>query len=179
MEGVVFKESETLTGETCVFCRKKTLALKETLVDIPYLGRAHLFAMSCSTCHYSKSDVELEKNEPARYVFEVSSEEDLKVRVVRSSTGTVKIPYVGVMEPGEAADGFITNVEGLLERFKKIIEGLRDEAEDPSERRKCKNLLKKINKALLGEEKLRVIIEDPYGNSAIISEKARKEKLKS
>ena len=43
---------------------------------------------------------------------------------------------------------------------------------------KAKNLLKKIQKISWGQEKAKLIIEDPSGNSAIISEKAVKSKLK-
>ena len=39
-------------------------------------------------------------------------------------------------------------------------------------------LLKKVNRILWGSEKCKFIIEDPSGNSAIISDKAKKDKLK-
>ena len=39
-------------------------------------------------------------------------------------------------------------------------------------------MLKKLWKVECGDEKLKIIIEDPSGNSAIISEKAKVEKLK-
>ena len=44
-------------------------------------------------------------------------------------------------------------------------------------KKKAKNMLKKLNKAMWGQEKLKLIIEDPHGNSAIIDEKAKKSKL--
>jgi len=39
-------------------------------------------------------------------------------------------------------------------------------------------MVKKLQKVLWGDEKLKLIIEDPTGNSAIISDKAVKAKLK-
>ena len=39
-------------------------------------------------------------------------------------------------------------------------------------------MLKKIDDAIWGRAKLKIIIEDPTGNSAIISDKAKKSKLK-
>jgi C4-type Zn-finger protein len=39
-------------------------------------------------------------------------------------------------------------------------------------------LIKKINKILFGTQKIKITIEDPSGNSAIISDKAVKSKLK-
>jgi zinc finger protein len=70
------------------------------------------------------------------------------------------------------------NVEGILNRIKHQIETAKDNEEDADAKKKAKKLLKKLNKAMWGQEKLKIIIEDPSGNSAIISEKAVKGKLK-
>ena len=51
------------------------------------------------------------------------------------------------------------------------------EEDDPAAKTKAKNLIKKLNKALVGREPLKIIIEDPSGHSAIISDKAQKGKL--
>ena len=58
-----------------------------------------------------------------------------------------------------------------------MIESVRDNEEDQDKKKKAKNLLKKLNKVLWGQEPLKIIIEDPTGNSAIISDKAVKSKL--
>ena len=59
-----------------------------------------------------------------------------------------------------------------FERFKKILEAERDAADEEDVRKKAKNLLKKLWKVECGDEPLKIVIEDPSGNSAIISEKA-------
>jgi len=82
------------------------------------------------------------------------------------------------MEPGTSSIGFVTNVEGLFERFKQVIEQERDSSDDEDVRENAKKLLKKIWKVKLGDMKVTLIIEDPSGNSAIISEKAKVESLK-
>ena len=170
---------ETIEGQPCTFCGKNTLTLMQQKREIPYFGEVFLFSMTCQTCKYHKSDVETAaEHEPARYSIEVSSEEDMNIRIVKSSWGTVKIPHVITIESGEAANGYITNVEGLLNRVKHAIEIARESAEDDAEKTKAKNLLKKLQKVMWGQEKLKIIIEDPTGNSAIISEKAIVEKLK-
>jgi len=58
------------------------------------------------------------------------------------------------------------------------IETARDTAEDNDDKKKAKNLLKKLMKIMWGQEKQKIIIEDPSGNSAIISDKAEKSALK-
>ncbi|MBN1792424.1 ZPR1 zinc finger domain-containing protein [Candidatus Woesearchaeota archaeon] len=169
-----------IKGELCPFCNKKTLALMESEMDIPYFGKAYIFSMDCENpeCGYHKADVESaeEGRGSAKYTLEIDSEEDMKIRVVKSSSATIKIPHIGSIEPGEAANGYVTNVEGILQRMKKQIERLRDDSEDEDDKKKAKNMLKKLTRVMWGQEKLKITLEDPNGNSAIISPKAVKGK---
>jgi zinc finger protein len=135
-----------ISGETCPFCHGKTLSLMESEVDVPFFGKTYIFSMDCSNCKYHKADVESaqEDSEPVKYSLEISSEQDMKTRVIKSSNATIKIPHIGNIEPGEAANGYITNVEGILQRMKKQIEMLRDDSEEEEDRKKAKNMLKKL-----------------------------------
>jgi len=170
---------EVLKGQTCPICSKKTLTLTEDEREVPFFGKTHLFSMHCDDCKYHKADVEsAEHHEPVKYSFEIANEKDMQVRVIRSSHGLVKIPHIASIEPGEGANGYITNVEGILKRIKHQIEMLKEAEEDPDAKKKAKNLLKKITRIMWGQEKSKLIIEDPTGNSAIISDKAEKSKLK-
>jgi len=167
-----------IRGETCPVCHNKTLTLSESEMDIPFFGHTYLFSMNCSSCGYHKTDVEAaEKKEPCRYTVEINSDKDMRIRVVKSSNATVRIPHIGIIEPGESSNGYVTNVEGILQRFKKITEMLRDEADDKTEQKKAKNMIKKLTRVMWGQDKVKLIIEDPSGNSAIISDKAVKKKL--
>jgi len=170
-------EQEELKGEMCTFCHTPNLQLREQEMDIPYFGKVFLFVMHCSNCKFHKSDVECaESKGPAKYTLDVTSEEDMKIRVVKSSEGTVKIPRIGSIEPGAAANGYVTNVEGVLVRIKDQIEKLKDD-EDEEVKDKARALIKKLNRIMFGQEPVKIIIEDPTGNSAIISEKAVKSKM--
>ena len=172
-------EPETKPGEPCPLCHQKTLTLMEKETEVPYFGKVFLFSMTCSNCKYHKSDIEAaERKEPCKYTFEISNEKDMKVRVVRSAEATIKIPHITTITPGPAAQGFVTNIEGILSRVKYQIETARDTAEDDADKKKAKNLLKKLMKIMWGQEKQKIIIEDPSGNSAIISDKAEKSSLK-
>ena len=126
------------------------------------------------------SDVETEKeNEPTRYTITVDSEKDMKIRVIKSSTASVKIPQLKMsVDPLSESSGYVSNIEGLLNRFKEVVETERDTSEEPAAKKTAKNLLKKIWKITLGEIPIKIIIEDPAGNSAIVSEKVVVEKLK-
>ena len=173
---------EKIDNEKCPMCQKKTLTLYETEQDVPHFGKVFLFGMQCSNseCNYRQSDVEVEKQaEPCKIEFTVNNPKDLNTRVVKSSEATIKIPQLKMeVEPGVASDGYVSNIEGVLERFKKILEAERDTAEEDDTRKKAKNLLKKLWKVECGDEELKIIIEDPSGNSAVISEKAVLSSLK-
>lgn len=169
---------DILEGQECPVCKKNTLTLVEADHDIPFFGKCYLFSMSCSNCHYHKADIEAEEqHEPARYTLDITKEDDMKIRVIRSAQGTIKIPHMVSVEGGENSNGFISNVEGVLTRVKKVIEFARDNEEDEELVKKAKNQLKKLTRAMWGQEPLKLIIEDTTGNSAIISEKAVKTKL--
>ncbi len=167
-----------LTGQKCPFCGENKLTLREEEVDIPHFGRVFVLSMECGSCHYRKSDLEpAEQKEPCRYTLEVSSEEDLNIKIIKSGSATVKISHVITIEPGPASNGYITNVEGFIERIKSKIVAAAEGEEDPAAQKKAKNLLKKLNNVLVGREKLKIIIEDQLGFSAIISDKAQRSKL--
>ena len=167
-----------IKDQTCPFCGENKCILREDEVEIPYFGRVFVFSMECSACNTKKSDVEpAETKAPARYTLEVEGENDLSIKIVKSGEATVKIPHVITIEPGPASNGYVTNVEGLLERVKAVIQSTVENEEDESAKKKAKNLLKKLSKVLVGREPLKIIIEDQTGNSAIISDKAKKSSL--
>jgi len=171
---------DKLEKQKCPMCFKNTLTLIEDQQEVPYFGNVFLMSMKCSSCNYNVSDVEAaEKKDPTKYTIETETEKDMNIRIVKSSTATVKIPAFKVtITPGPASIGYISNIEGLLDRVKKILENQRDSTEENSVKKTAKNLLKKLWKAKLGDIKIKIIIEDKSGNSAIISDKAKIEKLK-
>lgn len=171
---------EKLENQPCPFCREKKLTLTEDETEIPFFGKAYLFSMHCNGCDFNKADVEAaEQRDPVKVTFEVANEKDMAVRVVKSSYAAVKVPQLKMeMTPGPASIGFVSNVEGILDRFKDVIESEKEVAEEDEEKKRCKNFLKKIWKVKCGDIHVKIIIEDPSGNSAIISEKAVVEKLK-
>ncbi|MDP3917115.1 MAG: ZPR1 zinc finger domain-containing protein [Nanoarchaeota archaeon] len=171
---------DELKGQMCMFCGKKELVLMQDELDIPYFGKVLVFSMNCGNCSFSKSDVEsMSIKDPCRITFEIQSKKDLDVRVVKSSTASVKIPGLKIdVRPGPASNGYVSNIEGLLNRFKRVIEQRRDSSDDETERKNAKNLLKRLWKVECGDVPLTIVIEDPTGNSGIISEKAKVERMK-
>jgi zinc finger protein len=169
---------EQLAGQECPFCRKKALTMAQREEEIPYFGRVLIFSMNCNECKFHKADVEsMEQKEAVKYTIDVTSEDDMNIRVVKSSAATIKVPRICTITPGPASNGYVTNVEGILNRIKVQTEQARDNAEDDEDRKKAKNMVKKLQNIMWGRDKTTIIIEDPTGNSAIISDKAVKGKL--
>lgn len=134
--------------------------------------------MSCDGCGFRHADVvSLSERPPMRYEFRIESENDLMVRVVKSSTGTVKLPELGVMvEPGPASQGYVSNVEGVLKRIEEAMKAAIEGASGVR-RKRGERKLKSLEEILSGKRKARLVLMDPLGHSAIIHERAKKRKL--
>ena len=133
----------------------------------------------CASCGYRHTDVMvLEEREPARYTLTIESAEDMYIRVIRSSSATMVVPELGIeVTPGSEAQGFVSNVEGVLMRMEEAVRTAQRWAESEEAKRRAEELLRRIAEIKAGKRKATLIISDPTGNSAIVSEKARKEAL--
>lgn len=161
----------------CPGCGKEISSIFER-ESIPYFSDILIIRASCD-CGFRYVDViVLGESDPVRYTLEVTSESDLSARVVRSTSGIIRIPELGMeVEPGPACNGFISNIEGVLNRFAQAVEiALSGDATDDA-REKGRELQDKIDQVKEGKFPVTVIIEDPSGNSAIISKKAIREEL--
>ena len=156
----------------CPVCGEELKVITATY-DTPYFGKLLITSISCE-CGFRHSDSFVaEIKEPVRFSIEVN-EKTLFSKVVRSTSGTIRIPELGLaMEPGPASQGFITNVEGVLMRFEDIVEMARRWNTDDEEAvKRCDFILEKLRLARDGKEKLTIVIEDPHGNSMIIDDTA-------
>ena len=135
--------------------------------------------MSCSDCNYHKIDIESEEEKsPSKQTITIEKKEDFDIRVIKSSNATIKIPQLKIsLTPNSSTTGYISTIKGILSRIKKILEDQRDNAEDAKERKSFKNKLKKLWKVECNDETLKITIEDPTGNSAILSKKTEIKKL--
>jgi len=154
---------------TCANCGKEALNVKEVYSNIPRFGRTVMVSMLCSNCGYRVFDtVSLEYKGPAKQEFQVKEAKDLRARVIRSTTSTLTIPELGLaLRPGPRSEAFITNVEGVLDRFSAIAEQLVSGSEGGVKGR-TRTALEKIRLAMEGRVPFTVIIEDEFGNSAIL-----------
>ncbi len=142
-------------------------------IDLPYLGESLETMLRCNECGYRHTDFVLtETKDPVRMTLRIADGTAMSVRVVRSSSGTVRIPELGIdIEPGVASDAYITNVEGILVRIESVLDQLHRDAEDPKQKQAIEAILDRFQGLRDGSaEPVTLVIEDPFGNSAIIDE---------
>jgi zinc finger protein len=162
-------EKEEL-GIVCPTCNKANLIVRSMLYSIPFFNELAMFSMECPSCNFAHSDVfSAEQRKPARFTLHIDKPGLLRARVVRSGSGTFRLPEFGIdVEPGPAAESFITNVEGVLQRTMSVVQTAIGFADKPEEKAKGAEILANMNRAIEGEFPFTLVIEDPAGVSGII-----------
>ena len=147
--------------------------------NIPYFGEIMYISANCQCSFRFADTMILSSKEPVRYEMSVETLEDLNARVIRSTSGTIRIPEMGIIvEPGTVSESYITNIEGVLQRVQSVlVTASKWVQEDEEKFSRSQELLCMLEKVIEGKGKITVIIEDPLGNSAIISKKATSTKL--
>jgi len=160
---------------TCPACGGDIQIVHHRL-DIPHFPDLLIVSIACETCGYRHTDtIILGEGDPVRWTVHVEESGDLAIRVVRSTTGTIRIPELGLsVEPGTACEGFVTNIEGVLARFEQAVETILANPENEDEQAAALRVQETIGAAREVAFPFTVIIEDPAGNSMIVSEKAEK-----
>jgi zinc finger protein len=162
-------ENEEL-GIVCPSCNEANLLMRSMLYSIPFFNELAMFSMECPSCNFSHNDVfSAEQRKPARFTLYVDTLALLRARVVRSGSGTFRLPEFGIdVEPGPTAESFITNVEGVLQRTMSVVETAIRFADQPEEKAKGAEILENMNRAIEGDFHFTLVIEDPAGVSGII-----------
>lgn len=152
----------------CPNCQKQA-TLIQVQENVPLFGSMLLQTLVCKHCGFKWSDVmSLDIREPAGFEAEIKEEKDLHVKIVRNSSGTVEIPELGVLlEPGPFAEGFFTNMEGLLERVAEVLSMLAN-SHDHAQAHAAKERMTLLRKCQEGKHPFTVRVLDPLGGSALI-----------
>ena len=160
---------EVMLDQACQSCGERTVFNTIVTLRLPHFGKAMQTMYRCSSCGFRHSDViMLENRGPTRCELYVDSSEALNSRVLRSNSGTIRIPEIGTdIEPATASESFVSNVEGVLERICRVIRMVKSDSElDVYER--CEAILRRLDRMKEGAEPFHIVIDDPYGNSAIV-----------
>lgn len=163
----------------CPVCGGKNTAISITEThEVAYFGEVIESLVQCDKCGFRHSDVMcVDQKDPAKHSLQITTD-SLSSRVVRSQTSTVSLPEIGIkVEPGPKSEGYVSNVEGVLVRFKEATERALNMFHDETSQKNGKIVLDNIEKVLNGELETLLLIEDPFGQSKIMDIKAKSEPL--
>ena len=108
----------------CPVCNVEGQVGMMTHVDeIPYFGEHTQVTVLCNACGWRQTDfIPAEGRKPGASTLVISEPEHLRSRVVRSSSCTVRIVELDLeVKPGSASTGYVSNVEGVIDRFMDVI----------------------------------------------------------
>src|SRR3989344_1357667 len=150
-----------LENQVCMMCHEPKLTLEDSEMDIPYFGKVFLFAMHCDACGFKKSDVEAaEEKDPTRYTLEINSVDDMNIRIVKSSEAVINWTDLKIkVEPGINAEGFVSNVERLLNDIEQMLQFNKETEEDNAKKKKIWKLINDILDIKEGKKQTTLIIE--------------------
>ena len=165
---------------SCPVCgNENCLKMIAHTTEIAYFGEHTQITLSCSSCGLRQTDfIPAEGKTPGIWKLELTCQEDLNARVIRGSNCTVEIPELELaVFPGTHSSGYVSNIEGVIKRFKDAIKITKNQfdTDDLEELKKCDNLIKSLNDLIEGDDlskSISIIFSDPMGHSKILHENA-------
>lgn len=165
---------ESKVEQPCPICfSEEGLTMIAHTSEIPYFGEHTQLTILCPSCGWKHTDfIPAEGKKPGAWSLDISDSEMLSVRIVRSSSCTVKIEDLGLeVDPGGATTGYVSNVEGVLNRFEGAIQLMYRQSISYDEKdiiEKCESLLERINLVKSGDLAVKIVLLDPMGHSQIL-----------
>ena len=156
----------------CPQCLKDdALTMLAMSSEIPYFGEHTQITVICESCGWKHTDfIPSDGEKPGYSSLVVDNSEKCSARVVRSSSGTIRIPQLELeVSPGGSSSGFVSNVEGVIKRFEDAVGSiLRGNADDEKIVQASLELLESLRKMKSGNSHFLIELLDPRGRSQII-----------
>ena len=95
------------------------------LKKLPISASTHTVTLTCPGCGWRQTDfIPAEAREAACQSYHIDSAEDLQIRVIRGSACTVRLVELDLeVRPGSHSTGYVSNIEGVLNRFRSHRHG--------------------------------------------------------
>jgi zinc finger protein len=182
----------------CPICKKEgDLKMVAHVSEIPYFGEHTQVTVLCHACGWRQTDfIPAEGKKAGGWSLVIKDVEQLKSRVVRSSSCTVKLLELDLqVNPGSSATGYVSNVEGVLNRFLEVVNMVLNDLKSDFVEKQNETDEDEISSLIKDIEKLEAMIEsidnvgtsksesltleflDPHGNSMIIDSNATEREL--
>ncbi len=178
---------ESTIEQPCPICQDEgVLSMIVHSDGIPYFGEHTQLTISCDGCGWKHTDfIPSEGSKPGVWTLVIEDSSHLRARVVRGAHATVRLEELGLeVEPGSHSSGYVSNVEGVLERFKGICEMVKRDLEgdldaDPDSIVRITRIIASLQaiKSVENDSSATLTILDPAGHSQILHEDAKPREL--
>ncbi|EFO18780.1 Zpr1-PA [Loa loa] len=145
--------------------------------DIPYFTTVILMCTTCDTCGWKSNEIKSGgaiRDHGCRLTVSIEEEIDLARDVLKSDTCSMFIPELDLEVGSGALSGRFTTVEGLLIATRDQLKEQRDfflvgDSRSETENDRMKSFLDNFEQILRLRKKVRLVLDDPTGNSYIQS----------
>ena len=140
-------------------------------VAVPYFKEVLLMATNCEVCGYKTNEVRPTKgisDKGVRYELKMTSTTDLTRDILKTHDATISIEELELSMGATTLGGKFTTVEGIISNIREQILSLcpfTDSASDNTA--KLQELARRLEKIKDGEMFVKLILDDPSGNSYI------------
>ena len=170
---------ESTIEQPCPVCSSDAgLTMIARTSEIPYFGEHTQLTILCDACGWKHTDfIPAEGTKPGACTMLIDSPGHMTARVVRSPSCTVRLVELDLeVKPGVSSTGYISNVEGVFNRFEDAISMLQRQAmsehEGSQAAAECAALLNEMARIKAGQSSVELVLLDPMGHSQILHEDA-------
>ena len=166
---------ESTIDVSCVICGESGLVMLAHTEGIAYFGEHTQVTLTCPACGWRQTDfIPAEAREGSCQSYHIDSSDDLQVRVIRGSACTVRLVELDLeVRPGSHSTGYVSNIEGVLNRFQEVIDMVGRQAA-VEENQDAIAELTKLTEAMLeireGQRGATIEFLDPHGHSMILTD---------
>ena len=167
---------ESTIEVSCVICGYDGgLSMLAHTEEIAYFGEHTQVTLTCPGCGWRQTDfIPAEAREGSCQTYRIDSVEDLQVRVIRGSACTVRLLELDLeVRPGSHSTGYVSNIEGVLNRFQDVIDMVgRQAATEANEGASAElaQLTQSMVEIREGQREATLELLDPHGHSMILTE---------
>ena len=167
---------ESTIDVSCIICGfDEGLSMLAHTEEIAYFGEHTQVTLTCPGCGWRQTDfIPAEAREGSCQTYRIDSIEDLQVRVIRGSACTVRLLELDLeVRPGSHSPGYVSNIEGVLNRFQDVIDMVGREAANEGNDGAIAELAvltKSMMEIREGQRQATLELMDPHGHSMILTE---------
>jgi zinc finger protein len=167
----------------CIICGfAEGISMLAHTEQIAYFGEHTQITLTCPGCGWRQTDfIPAESREGSCQCFLISKTEDLKIRVIRGSACTVRLLELDLeVRPGSHSTGYVSNIEGVLNRFQEVIDMVGRQAA-VEENWAAITELTKLTETMMeirdGKSSVTLEMLDPCGHSMILTDNVEERPL--